>query len=550
MHNPNFFRSGDSNNDEDRILNDGIVSIVGDDYLLSFLNDSESVQKPARPLQPSHMPYPYFNEAQMSFHNFQEQQRQPETFQSIYGKMNIQEPWMLQGYNEQNKMQFNNPNAFNLRYENMEDIDTDTKLKRVKTTKDTGFSVRKPPEVPSRTKNINKNTYVHKINHLIHESENESSSPISNDIAEAPTRPATRKNTLINKGIGSLSSVDSKAKGMKKVRSYDVLKPDEFNRLNVKLARNRESARKSRKRKKVYIELLEKKVDQLQQELNATVKQLEQNTTSLSQVTVQNKIMSSLYSGKQQLYEKLEKMLNSNTDETEISFLIDSLRLRLGANGKERVNAINYFFKQIIDFVVPVHMKYLLSVATQNKDIFSTKDTTLLNGLPPGVIGKDTYQNETTEYWQEIVSQLSLTEPQKKSIQKYKKKFAAEKQKFETLISNLNQIRKSLLKEGSCIQDLVDEFSTLFSPSQLGKILLVLDKERNRKEFSIEKLWAKPNLKKESGVSVSDDSDDGFLETGDTTQHDEIEQEDEEEHETMRTWKPAYPTDHSGISQR
>ena len=75
------------------------------------------------------------------------------------------------------------------------------------------------------------------------------------------------------------------------------------------------------------------------------------------------------------------------------------------------MNAINYFFKQIIDFVVPVHMKYLLSVATQSnnlipittltnkkidKDIFSTKDTTLLNGLPPGVIGKESYQNETT----------------------------------------------------------------------------------------------------------------------------------------------------------
>jgi len=37
--------------------------------------------------------------------------------------------------------------------------------------------------------------------------------------------------------------------------------------------------------------------------------------------------MSSLYTGKQQLYDKLEKMLNSNTDETEISFLIDSLRV-------------------------------------------------------------------------------------------------------------------------------------------------------------------------------------------------------------------------------
>ena len=94
-----------------------------------------------------------------------------------------QEPWMLQGYSDQNKMQFSNPSAYNFRYENNEDIDTDTKVKRVKTTKDTGFSVRKAPEVPTRnTKNINKNTYVHKINHLIHDSDHDSSSPISNDM--------------------------------------------------------------------------------------------------------------------------------------------------------------------------------------------------------------------------------------------------------------------------------------------------------------------------------------------------------------------------------
>ena len=44
----------------------------------------------ARPLQAPHMPYPYFNDPQISYHAFQEQQRQPETYQSLYGKMNIQ----------------------------------------------------------------------------------------------------------------------------------------------------------------------------------------------------------------------------------------------------------------------------------------------------------------------------------------------------------------------------------------------------------------------------------------------------------------------------
>jgi len=92
---------------------------------------------------------------------------------------------------------------------------------------------------------------------------------------------------------------------MKKIRSYDVLKSDEigkgkslreiFNKdtekLNVKLARNRESARNSRKRKKVYIELLEKKVAQLQQELANSRKQLELNSNSFNKLCGQSKLV-------------------------------------------------------------------------------------------------------------------------------------------------------------------------------------------------------------------------------------------------------------------
>jgi hypothetical protein len=81
--------------------------------------------------------------------------------------------------------------------------------------------------------------------------------------------------------------------------------------------------------------------------------------------------MNNLVTGKQQLFERLEKMLNSGAEEQEIGLLIDSLRLRLGATGKERVNAINFFFKQIIELLIPVHMKYLLWAACEGKDLFS-----------------------------------------------------------------------------------------------------------------------------------------------------------------------------------
>lgn len=74
--------------------------------------------------------------------------------------------------------------------------------------------------------------------------------------------------------------------------------------------------------------------------------------------------MNNFVTGKQQLFDRLEKVVQTG-DETEINMLIDSLRLRLGATGKERINAINYFFKQVIDLLMPVHMKYLLWVATE-----------------------------------------------------------------------------------------------------------------------------------------------------------------------------------------
>jgi hypothetical protein len=75
------------------------------------------------------------------------------------------------------------------------------------------------------------------------------------------------------------------------------------------------------------------------------------------------------------MFEKLERLITTKADDNDINPLLDSLRLRLGATGKERVNAINYFFKQILDLLIPVHMKYMLWIAAEGKDIFSQKES-------------------------------------------------------------------------------------------------------------------------------------------------------------------------------
>jgi len=64
----------------------------------------------------------------------------------------------------------------------------------------------------------------------------------------------------------------------------------------------------------------------------------------------------------------LEKSFSQEKpDEYQISLLIDSFRLRLGASGRERVKSIDYFFDQIVENFLPSSLKYLLLSAAQQE---------------------------------------------------------------------------------------------------------------------------------------------------------------------------------------
>jgi len=530
MQNPNHIRYSENPGEEDKFHNEGLISFIDNDYVLNFLNDPESAQRRSMPMQQN-----TFNamipEMQLSFPNFQDNSKNQEHFPNIYSKINVNDAWFLQNMGEANKLHPGMNRSMNFKIENNQEIDGSLKTKKIKLDKEQ--TVRKAVDVTSSRLNKNniKNTYINKINSLITDQKVDMKSEESKPEVVAKGGDI-RKGVLVKNEVENPNNPALK-NGMKKVRSYDVLKSDEIEKLNVKLARNRESARNSRKRKKVYIELLEKKVAQLQLELVNSRKQLEVNNNSFNKLCGQSKLMNTLYSGKQQLFEKLERMLTGKIDEGEVSLLIDSLRFRLGASGKERTSAINFFFKQIIDLNVPVHMKYLLWTAAEGKDLFSTKDTTGINSVANNSAEKHELQNETTEYWQDILTRVNPTEHQKKAITKYKKRLIAQRQKFETLVSGLNTIRKSLIKEAGSLQDIIDEFRNVLTPVQTGKFLIILDKERNRKEFSSEKLWSNVFSKKSTGEDKDDDEgsemSDNFLDDPEADPQDQIQIQEEED---------------------
>lgn len=85
-------------------------------------------------------------------------------------------------------------------------------------------------------------------------------------------------------GVSTKSSLEADA--VKRVKSYNFNNADMPSE-DQKLLRNRESARNSRKRKKIYIEMLENKLTELNEELEQTKSLVFENQKNLQDMCVQ-----------------------------------------------------------------------------------------------------------------------------------------------------------------------------------------------------------------------------------------------------------------------
>jgi hypothetical protein len=79
--------------------------------------------------------------------------------------------------------------------------------------------------------------------------------------------------------------------------------------------------------------------------------------------------MSGFTASRHQMIKKLELLLeraNKGEDPSEeINTIIDSLRYRIGATGKERINTINEYFRQIVNLSLPALHRYMMWSAAE-----------------------------------------------------------------------------------------------------------------------------------------------------------------------------------------
>jgi len=268
-----------------------------------------------------------------------------------------------------------------------------------------------------------------------------------------------------------------------------------------RLARNRESARQSRKRKKQYLELLEDKVEQLTQEVNLLrQKRLEQAAKELHQQW-QGKL-SQLEPVADHLTAELQKMNNENGSATmqpklqeNLSNLDRELRLskaRFGPNSVEYLKILNHHFDIMKQTLLPPYTRFLLWAMDQGDEFFKggsqrnrgriKSQSNVTSKVIPGSSGKS---GNAANLWPLVWNELGLTYEQEEQT---KLTFADlntneninARRELVVAMNLIDRIHRVALVHGKNMQRMADRLSNVLTPSQQVRFFAWYERNRKR----------------------------------------------------------------------
>ncbi|CAD8143547.1 unnamed protein product [Paramecium octaurelia] len=130
----------------------------------------------------------------------------------------------------------------------------------------------------------------------------------------------------------------------------------------IKLAKNRQSARDSRKRKKIYVELLELKVAELSKQIEVLQKNLDQQNIFINHCVK----IPSLISDFNLSYQNQFQVLSQNITKKQLQILDDEF----GVNSEKRDYLCNIIFNTLVDHILPFDLKKTIETAINNLGVF------------------------------------------------------------------------------------------------------------------------------------------------------------------------------------
>ncbi|CAD8190336.1 unnamed protein product [Paramecium octaurelia] len=297
-----------------------------------------------------------------------------------------------------------------------------------------------------KMKENTKNTYIKKISSLM------KLSPTQEKIEEKSMQIAEKK--LLTKPFQSQQQINYISQTEKE----------------DKLAKNRESARNSRKRKKIYLELLENKVTKLSEQLDL-FKDVNDKTYSLAQ-NLQIKLTQKKEQDQTKciLFNNLQTSLQNNASEANVDSIIDSLNKKFGSASQERQFLIDHYARQINENCLAPFCNYIIQIAKKQDDIFAQNE-----------------QNMNLN----LLTQLKLADKQKQILLKKQQKLAKHYQDISNAVTQIMDTKSQIQKELASFDSTLDQLRNELRPSQVAKLLLAIEKKDMQHNFkeSFEKFF-------------------------------------------------------------
>ncbi|RLN44572.1 hypothetical protein BBJ28_00018090 [Nothophytophthora sp. Chile5] len=277
-----------------------------------------------------------------------------------------------------------------------------------------------------------------------------------------------------------------------------------------RLARNRESARQSRRRKKQYLELLEEKVSQLTESIDATrASHLERADESLN--NVRSEILATLAEDLKNSSEEVRVHASQSCDLWEIG-------------SGERLAVKDYNFRQLDNLLLPPYCRFLLWLSIQDETFFDEANALGAKNGPgdvpekkkaPVMVKKDTL-------WSTLTGDLALTYEQDEKLKSlYKsgdsKSSKSERRRVALAVTYLSKLKKSLEQRSEAVQRHTEMLHSILTPEQSLTYLRWVDANQDRLPNYVDKTLSMTNTGASEAVRSILKKDDRDLTVEDVT---------------------------------
>eukprot|EP00359_Climacostomum_virens_P002335 CAMPEP_0204915836 /NCGR_PEP_ID=MMETSP1397-20131031/13776_1 /ASSEMBLY_ACC=CAM_ASM_000891 /TAXON_ID=49980 /ORGANISM="Climacostomum Climacostomum virens, Strain Stock W-24" /LENGTH=283 /DNA_ID=CAMNT_0052088069 /DNA_START=6 /DNA_END=857 /DNA_ORIENTATION=- len=224
----------------------------------------------------------------------------------------------------------------------------------------------------------------------------------------------------------------------------------EEQRRQRRLARNRESAKVSRRRKKQKQETLEAEVEALEAEVSELKTQRFRNEGS--------HVADFLVAYETQKSQLFSRLKDSAEDERRAQDVIDQLRTKFGVLGSLRQRAVQDTFSQILEIALPAYAKYLMQVSSEGRDFFGEE------------------QGLSTELflWEQFEQEANITKEQEEQIRASTSTLNKYRTKLGQFAKSFRKIHEKLLQNSMTLSQIITYLETVLKPKQIASILLNL----------------------------------------------------------------------------